>query len=155
MSALLRDPLIRLRKMSEADVDAALVVEEAAQSHPWTRGILSDCLGVGYHCWLCEFDQAIVGLGILSAAAGEAHVLNLCVHPEFQGRGLGRRMLNRLLRIAAEQAAEEVFLEVRDSNQAARGLYDSVGFNEVGRRRGYYPAAEGREDAVLYAKTLF
>jgi ribosomal-protein-alanine N-acetyltransferase len=91
---------------------------------------------------------------VLSVAVGEAHVLNVCVHPDWQGRGLGRRILDRLLRLAREHEADTAFLEVRASNTVAQRLYESAGFNEIGVRRGYYPARVGREDAVVYAKTL-
>jgi ribosomal-protein-alanine N-acetyltransferase len=99
-------------------------------------------------------DRRIVGHGIMSVAAGECHILNLCVHPDFQGRRLGRRMLRRLLDLARRHNADTAFLEVRGSNRPAITLYASEGFGEVGIRRGYYPRAEGREDAVIMARWL-
>jgi ribosomal-protein-alanine N-acetyltransferase len=96
----------------------------------------------------------IVGYGVLSAAAREAHVLNVCVAPEEQHRGHGRRIVLRLLDLARWHHAERVFLEVRPSNPRAIALYESLGFNEIGRRPNYYPARKGREDAVVMAMEL-
>jgi ribosomal-protein-alanine N-acetyltransferase len=96
----------------------------------------------------------VIGYGVLSVAGGEAHVLNICVAPAEQGRGLGRRILARLLDLARWHHAERVFLEVRPSNTAAVALYHSSGFNEIGRRPNYYPGKRGREDALVMAIEL-
>jgi len=154
MSAILQDPLLSFRPMQEQDLDAVVSVEQAAYTHPWSLGIFRDCLRVGYCCWVGELGGAVIGHGVLSVAVGEAHLLNLCVHPEWQGRGLGRKLLRRMLRLARDHRADTAFLEVRVSNGVAQALYESSGFNEVGRRRGYYPARQGREDAIVYAKAL-
>lgn len=154
MSALLKEPSPRMRPMEETDIGAVLAVERAGYPHPWTEGNFRDCLRAGYCCWVLEQDGAIIGHGVLSVAVGEAHVLNVCVHPDRQGRGLGRRILERLLRLAREHEADTAFLEVRASNTVAQRLYESAGFNEIGLRRGYYPARNGREDAVVYARDL-
>lgn len=154
VSAILNEPLLTIRPMRLTEVAEVMAVERAAYTHPWTEGIFLDCLRVGYCCWVCSLDEQLVGHGVLSVAAGEAHLLNLCVHPHSQRRGLGRRLLHRLLRLAAEHQADTVFLEVRVSNRAAIALYRSEGFNEVGLRRDYYPSPAGREDAVVFAKTL-
>jgi ribosomal-protein-alanine N-acetyltransferase len=154
MSALLKEPSPHLRPMEETDIGAVLAVERAGYPHPWTEGNFRDCLRAGYCCWVLEQDGAIIGHGVLSVAVGEAHVLNVCVHPDRQGRGLGRRILERLLRLAREHEADTAFLEVRATNTVAQRLYESAGFNEIGLRRGYYPAHKGREDAVVYARDL-
>jgi ribosomal-protein-alanine N-acetyltransferase len=140
--------------MEAADVPAVLAVERAGYPHPWTEGIFRDCLRAGYCCWVLEVEERMVGHGVLSVAVGEAHILNVCVHPDWQGRGLGRRILERMLRLAREHEADTAFLEVRVSNTVAQRLYESAGFNEIGLRRGYYPSDNGREDAVVYAKAL-
>lgn len=136
------------------EVDEVMGNELAAYDHPWTAGIFQDCLRVGYCCWVCAMGGEPVGHGVLSVAAGEAHLLNLCVHPQWQGHGLGRRLLHRFLRLAAKHHADTVFLEVRVSNKAAIALYESEGFNEIGARRNYYPTDIGSEDAIVFAKTL-
>jgi ribosomal-protein-alanine N-acetyltransferase len=96
-------------------------------------------------------DGVTVGYGILSVGAGEAHVLNLCIDPTRRGQGLGRHLLLRLIGIAGWNHAARLFLEVRPSNPHAIALYTSVGFHEIGRRLRYYPARDGREDAIVMA----
>ena len=152
--------------MHEADLPAVLTVENAAYPYPWTEGIFRDCLRVGYHCLVAEpvarnvprlapgDHRPLVGHAVMSAAVGECHLLNLCVHPDWQGRGLGRRILLRLFAIGRANNADTAFLEVRASNRRAIALYESEGFCEVGLRRGYYPAGERREDAVVMARPL-
>ena len=155
MSAILQEPVPHIRPMTGEDLSDVLAVETSAYSHPWTEGILRDCMRVGYSCWVCELDGEIVGHAVMSVAVGEAHLLNLCVSPGCQGMGVGRRLLQRAVRIAAEREADTMFLEVRESNVAACGLYESEGFGEIGRRRDYYPKdGGGREDALVYAKAI-
>ncbi len=143
-----------IRPMHEEDVPAVMAVEERAYYSPWTDAIFRDCLRVGYSCWVLEQEDAILGYGVLSAAVGEAHLLNLCVAPEQQGKGLGRRLLTHFIDVARHHKAEAMFLEVRPSNHAAIALYESIGFNQVGSRRDYYPAPKGREDALIFALAL-
>jgi ribosomal-protein-alanine N-acetyltransferase len=154
MSALIQDPMLQMRPLQEDDLEAVMEVERLCYPFPWTLGIFRDCLRVGYCCWAYCLDQRIIGYGVMSVAAGEAHILNICIHPEFQGNGLAKRLLGRLLNLAQHHGADTVFLEVRDSNRVAVNLYNVVGFNEIGRRRGYYPAVDGCEDAILFAKSL-
>ena len=143
-----------IQPMSKADISAVFDIENRAYKHGWTEGILRDCLRVGYLCWTVEMAQRIVGYGILSVAADEAHLLNLAIDPEFQKQGLGRQVLHFLLDVAQKQGVETIFLEVRDSNRSAIALYLDEGFNEIGVRNGYYPADSGREDAVIMAYSV-
>ncbi len=154
VNAVLKDPGLRLRPMIEDDLDAVMRVETAAYAHPWTLGIFRDCLRVGYCCWVYYLADEIIGHGVMSVAAGECHILNVCVHPDWQGRGLGRKLLQRLLNLGHQHHADTAFLEVRTSNTAAISLYLNSGFNEVGVRKAYYPAARGPEDALVFAKEL-
>lgn len=154
MSAVVNQPGIALRPMREVDLPDVMDVECAAYPHPWSEGIFRDCLRVGYSCWVILMDRRIVAHGVMSVAAGECHILNLCVHPEWQGRRIGRTMLRRLLASARRRNADTAFLEVRGSNHAALALYELEGFCEVGVRRGYYPHAKGREDAIVMARSL-
>lgn len=144
---------VSFRRMTEADLDAVLKIEYAAFTHPWTRGIFLDGLK-SYDIWLMFDGEQQVGHGVLSIILDEAHLLNITVKPESQGRGLGLRLLEQLMERANERGAKECFLEVRASNQVAYRLYERYGFNEIGRRRDYYPAAGGREDALVMACTL-
>jgi ribosomal-protein-alanine N-acetyltransferase len=154
MSAVINEPWIAFRPMRDVDLPAVMEVEGAAYPHPWSEGIFRDCLRVGYCCWVVLADRRVVGHGVMSVAVGECHILNLCVHPDWQGRRLGRTLLRRLLAIARRHNADTAFLEVRGSNQAALRLYRSEGFGEIGVRRGYYPHPRGREDAVIMARDL-
>jgi len=152
--AILKPTQPEFRRMRAEDLDAVAALETAAYEFPWSRGIFADCLRAGYDCIVLSDDQAVVGYGVLSAAAGEAHVLNVCVLPALHGRGYGRRIVRRLVDIARWLRAERVYLEVRPSNPRAIGLYESLGFNEFGRRPNYYPAKKGREDAIVMAMEL-
>ncbi len=143
-----------LRPMTEADLEAVLAIERRAYSHPWTPGIFRDCLRGPYHCLALEREGWLVGYSVHSVAADEAHLLNLCVEPACRRRGYGRFLLRRVVERVRAQGADTLFLEVRLSNAPARALYESEGFNEVGRRFDYYPAHTGREDAVIYARVL-
>jgi ribosomal-protein-alanine N-acetyltransferase len=140
--------------MEQADIPAVLEIEYAAYAYPWNEGTYLDCLRVGYSMWLMEYRKEVCGYGILSMGAGEAHLLNICVSPTHQGKGLGRELLAHMIEVARSHGNEMMFLEVRPSNIAAIRLYESVGFSEVGVRRGYYPAPTGREDALVLALQL-
>ncbi len=158
MNAQLREEAgqARMRAMQDRDVDAVLAIEQRAYAFPWSAGIFRDCLRAGYGCWVLEHDAGhLLGYAILSVAAGEAHILNVCVDPAAQGRGHGRRLVTRLLDLARWHGARRVFLEVRPSNPVAIALYASLGFAEIGRRPRYYPAAGGREDAVVMGRELY
>ncbi|MFO7286161.1 MAG: ribosomal protein S18-alanine N-acetyltransferase [Gammaproteobacteria bacterium] len=154
MSAAAEQPEVRIRMMQPADLKAIAEVEKAAYEFPWSLEIFRDCLLAGYYAIVLELDGVVSGYSIMSIAAGEAHVLNLCVHPRVQHRGYGRRLLNTLLDKARDADAEKVFLEVRPSNTNALSLYRSVGFQEIGIRPAYYQARWGREDAVILAAQL-
>lgn len=150
--ALQRTP--DFRPMQEGDLEAVLGIERDAYRFPWSPGIFQDCLHVGYSCWVMTVDERVVGYGILSIAAGECHVLNVCVAGEWQGAGLGRAIMEHLMAVAAGHGAGLMLLEVRPSNRRAVHLYRELGFSEVGRRRGYYPDEPGREDALVLARKL-
>ena len=147
-------PEIRIRPMTEADVAEVFAVERASYQFPWSEGIFRDCLRVGYVCRVLTLESQIIGYGVMSVGAGEAHVLNLCVADTYRCRGLGRRMLGYLLDRGAAAGMSEAFLEVRPSNTAAIRLYQAIGFEQVGMRRGYYQAVGGREDAAVLRLTL-
>ena len=144
-----------VRRMQLADLPDVLRNERLGYMHPWTEGIFRDCLRNGQECWLLMSSNLNVGHGILSIAAGESHLLNVCVHPDFQGHGFGRILVQHILERARAGKASTIFLEVRPSNVAACELYDKLGFNEVGIRENYYPSIVGREDALVLAKELF
>ena len=147
--------LNHLHKMKLSDLDRVMQLETLAYPFPWSRKLFEDCLSKpSYTCWVFEYNNSFSGYLISSSAAGEAHILNLCVHPNLQGKGWGRKLLAEAEWIAIQHRADTCFLEVRVSNLAALYLYESSGYNEIGRRKKYYPAKNGREDAIVMAKTL-
>jgi ribosomal-protein-alanine N-acetyltransferase len=148
------NPRTEIRSMQPADLKAVAGVERDAYQFPWSLGIFRDCLLAGYQCLVLDVGGAVMGYGIMSIAAGEAHLLNLCIHPKAQRLGYGRRLLNALLMRATDADAERVFLEVRPSNETALRLYASVGFERIGIRPSYYQALNGREDAVILSVAL-
>ncbi len=154
MSAILSDRGERLRPMTVDDLERVMAIEPLAYEFPWSEGIFRDCLRVGYCCWCYEENGELLGYGVMSVAAGESHILNLTVHPESQRRGIGRKLLNNFIQLARRHRADTLMLEVRPSNKSAIKLYDSMGFNEISRRRNYYPANGGREDALIFALSL-
>lgn len=137
--------------MRMKDLAEVLRNETRAYQFPWTAGIFADCIANSEECWAVWLGGDIVGHGILTCGAGEAHVLNVCIGRDHQGSGHGRRLLEFLLQRARARESGIVFLEVRPSNRVARGLYESMGFREVGRRRDYYPASTGNEEACVMA----
>ena len=141
--------LVKFRAMTPGDVAAVGALERTAYPFPWSDGIFRDCLRVGYLCRVAEVDAQVVAYGIVAMGAGEAHILNLCVRDDLRGRGVGRQMLLLLLERARQAGVAETFLEVRPSNRLAITLYQSVGFVQVGLRKAYYQAEQGREDALV------
>lgn len=143
-----------IREMTNDDLGNVIDVEVAAYEHPWTLGIFRDCLRVGYSCWVYEDGGTVVAHGIVMLSGAESHVLNLCVHPDYQRRGIGRVMLDHLTQASRESGADTILLEVRQSNIIAMQLYMAADFHELGVRSGYYPDHDGREDAIILAKSL-
>ncbi len=143
------------RPMAMADVTNIWRIECAAYPYPWSKSTFADCLfAAGYSNWVLANRDTIFAYGVLSVAAGESHMLNLCADPAYQGQGYGRQMLEKMLDIAREHGAKVMFLEVRPSNTVACRLYERFGFSQIGRRRGYYPGADVREDALVYSLSL-
>jgi ribosomal-protein-alanine N-acetyltransferase len=143
-----------VRAMRFEDLAVVAAIEQEAYPYPWTENIFRDCLRVGYCCVVLEIGGEIIGYAVLSVAAAEAHLLNLCVRPARQRRGLGADLLDWLLARAGEGGAREVFLEVRPSNHAALQLYERAGFRRIGLRRNYYRSDNGREDAVVLSRPV-
>ena len=138
-----------LRQMTADDLDCVAGIEQAAYPFPWTRGIFADCLRAGYDCAALQAGPSLIGYTIQSQGAGENHLLNLCVAPQWQRKGYGNMMLNHAIRQARLQRCSCMFLEVRPSNASGIRLYQQKGFFIVGKRPGYYRSDDGREDAMV------
>jgi ribosomal-protein-alanine N-acetyltransferase len=151
-----QEPLadVSMRLMLDGDVSSIMQIEVRAYPFPWTAGIFRDCIRAGYSCHVLLKDGKIAAYVVMSIGAREAHILNICVCPEQRGKGYGRIMMHKMIALARQLQVDMMFLEVRPSNTAARRLYEKLGFNEVGIRDNYYPAEQGREDALLLAMQL-
>lgn len=146
--------MIIIRPMQQDDVEGVMEIENVVCEFPWTANIFSDCIKVGYGCWVLSEDNKVLGYGLLSLSAGEGHVLNLCIKPSHHHQGLGTWMMKHLINQTRRQAAGSIYLEVRVSNQHAIDLYHKLGFTQIGERKDYYPARNGREDARVLSLSL-
>ncbi len=153
MSALPR-PEPRIRPLAERDLDAVVAIEREIYEFPWTLGNFRDSLAAGYSCWAYHAADGLVGYAVMMIGAGEAHLLNLSIASACQRRGYGKQLLEYLMAVARSYGAQALLLEVRPSNAVARALYAAYGFEQVGVRRDYYPARDGREDALLLTYPL-
>ena len=153
MSAQLEErPL--LRPMRAEDIERVVRVERAIYEFPWTRGNFLDSLRARYHGYVYELGGTLVGYGVVMTGAGEAHLLNLSIAADWQRRGHGRALLALFLDEARARGARSIILEVRPSNPRAALMYERAGFRVIGVRPGYYPAAQGREDALVMERAL-
>jgi ribosomal-protein-alanine N-acetyltransferase len=139
----------KLRPMRMNDLDLIMIIEPQIYPYPWTRGNFVDSLNSGYCAWVLEENEKIIGYALMMLVLDEAHLLNLSIGKSNQKKGLGRYLLEHMVDIAKNNQMAHMFLEVRHSNISAVALYENMGFNEMAIRRGYYPAANGREDAIL------
>ncbi len=145
-------PALRVRSMRADDLDAVMAIESAVYPFPWTRGNFADSLKAGYDAWVFEAAEGasgeLLGYAVVMWIPDEVHLLNLSVDGAIAGRGIGRAMLDWLMRDGRRRGARGMMLEVRPSNHAAIALYRNAGFAQIGVRRRYYPAPHGaREDA--------
>jgi ribosomal-protein-alanine N-acetyltransferase len=143
-----------LRPMLETDLPRIHRIEQASYDYPWSLGNFTDSLRSGYCMWVREAEGEVIGYYAMMAAAGEAHLLNLTIAPPWRRHGLGRGLLQHCVERACGLLAGSLFLEVRTSNTVAIALYHSSGFLDLAVRRAYYPAREGREDALIMKKEL-
>ena len=147
-----KHPLIRRLKLE--DVDRVYEIEKLAYPYPWTRKLFVDCLDAGYALFGLQIGKDLVGYTIFNWAVGEAHLLNLCIHPDWQHRGFGSLLLEYAINHVARLENEAIYLEVRTSNIRAAKLYKNRGFRVIGSRRSYYQAGDGREDAIVMRLVL-
>jgi ribosomal-protein-alanine N-acetyltransferase len=154
VSHVVRQVEAHVRQMRHEDLVHVSDIERRSYDFPWSHGVFRDCLLAGYQCIVLELNGEVSGYGVLSVAAGEAHILNLCVEPAYRSHGFGERLLDEMLMRARVAAVREIFLEVRPSNENALALYKKKGFHKVADRPAYYQAREGREDAAVLKKKL-
>lgn len=138
-----------IRLMKEADIPAVLLVEKDSYEFPWSAGNFHDSILAGYRAWVYEVGGEIIGHAVLMTALDEAHLLNITVAPGWRRQGLGSRLLKHAMNAARMLQVRTLYLEVRPSNRGAVELYEKAGFEAFALRKGYYPAQEGREDALV------
>lgn len=153
MSAVLQNAPV-LAPMRPEEIDAVMAIEPRAYPFPWTRANFADSLAAGYSAWTCRMEGELIGYAVMMLVLDEAHLLNITVAPDWQRHGYGLLVMHHLFAVARGHGAKRMFLEVRPSNASGQGLYRKLGFETISRRRGYYPAGSGREDAVVMALTL-
>ena len=154
MSAVVEDAVPILRPMREHDIPRVFAIESRSYDFPWSVGVFADCLRVGYCCWTTVEGRELAGYGIMTVAAQECHILNICVDPGYRRRGHANGLLEQLLDSAIRHGAKAAYLEVRPSNRAALDLYLGAGFSRIAERPAYYPARDGREDALVLSKQI-
>lgn len=142
------------RDMTDADLDAVVAAEVRIHPFPWTRGNFADSLASGHGAWVAQEGGMMIGFAVMMQVLDEAHLLNISVLPELQRQGRGAAMLKHLFDLARARGVTRVLLEVRRNNVSGQALYRRHGFVEIGRRRDYYRAHEGREDAIVMACEL-
>lgn len=154
MITLMAEPRTSIRSMTHGDLATVSDIERRSYEYPWSHGVFRDCLLAGYQNIVLLRGDVVAGYGVLSVAAGEAHILNICIDPHYRSRGYGEKLLDEMLFRARAASVRQIFLEVRPSNQRAIALYRKKGFHLVAKRPAYYQAHGGREDAAVLAKKL-
>lgn len=142
------------RPLRPEDIQEMLDIERQGYSHPWAEGVFRDCFKPGYRLWGAWLGEALVGYAVVVYVLDEVQLLNLCVHPGVRGHGTGKHLLRQLIAEAVCESMNQVVLEVRLTNKVACKLYRNEGFEEIGRRPGYYPTPSGREDARVMSLLL-
>ena len=154
MSAVFKSMEAGFAPMTDDRLEQVVAIERRAYDHPWTRGNFADSLRSGYHARILEAGDTVLGYFVAMQGVDEVHLLNITVEPTWQRQGWGRIMLDALALWSRAQGAQWLWLEVRTSNTRAQQVYQHYGFRRVGERRNYYPAYQGREDAIVMSLKL-
>ncbi len=143
-----------IREASVDDLPEVLEVESTGYPFPWSEAVFLDCFKPHYTFLVLTLNNQVIAYAVISDVVGEAHLLNICVHSDFNRHGLGTRLLHSVIKTAITQKCDSILLEVRKSNIAAKLMYEKFGFTMIGIRKNYYPAENGREDALMYQLDL-
>ena len=147
---------IRVEELLADDFEKIIEIESRAYSVPWKREVMEKIFQQDLKRIKLIYQEQLAGYAFLSSVLDEGHLLHITIDPNYQGLGLGRRLLQYILELGQQKGLSSIFLEVGEGNTPARGLYQSIGFNEIGLRKGYYPCKDGsREDAIVMAYTIF
>ncbi|MDN3653858.1 ribosomal protein S18-alanine N-acetyltransferase [Thalassotalea ponticola] len=144
----------RIVDFNLADVDSVYAIELASNHYPWSKNILTSCIGGRYISRMMLHEQSVCGFYIVDKVIDEMTLMEICVHPRFQGQGLGHLLMSDLISIAAEHDIKLIHLEVRASNQNAQRLYAKHKFKQIAQRDNYYPTDNGHEHAIIMQRTF-
>ncbi len=140
--------------MRLSDLDEVMRIEKKSYPIGWSKSVMRDCIKSDYHTIVLKKDKQVIGFGIIMTALDEAHLLNMCIDSDFQGKGYGRKLLKYLKNICLCNHCKIFLLEVRESSLVAQSLYKSFGFKQIGLRKNYYKKPNGREHAIVMNKSL-
>lgn len=154
MSAVVNQEKFSVRGMKHGDLKRVISIEQKSYQYPWSEKIFLDCLASNYSCLVAELDDYVIAYCIVSMAAGEGHLLNVCVCPSYRNQKFAQKLIAEVIDGFVDKTVSTIFLEVRVSNLPAQKLYSNLGFEKVGRRLNYYPAMRGREDAYIFSLNL-
>lgn len=142
-----------IKEMKENNIDGIVNIENKCFSSPWTReGIEEELINPLSHFLVAVADEIEAGYIGVQEICGEAYVTNVGVLPEYRRNGIARALVSAAINAAEERECEFITLEVRESNAAAIALYEALGFENAGRRKGFY--TKPNEDALLFTKTF-
>ncbi|WP_369309865.1 ribosomal protein S18-alanine N-acetyltransferase [Providencia rettgeri] len=147
--------MMKISTLKQSDLATAFLIEKLSHDFPWTERVFYGNQGEKYHNLKISINNQIVGYAITQCVLDEATLFNIAIHPDYQGKGYGRLLLEQLINELINKGIITLWLEVRESNASALKLYEKLGFHEVTVRKDYYPAKNGREDALVLALTLF
>lgn len=142
------------RTMRSTDLEQVVRIEREIFLFPWSLQNFADSLQAGYICQVIDQDNVIYGYSVMMLGPDEAHLLTIGIAASQQGQGWGERLLQHFIHLAQQQNRKTMLLDVRESNHSAAKLYRRLGFKEIARRKGYYPAMSGREDAIVMERSL-
>jgi ribosomal-protein-alanine N-acetyltransferase len=148
------ESLLATRRMLEDDVEQVILIEREVFLFPWSKINFQDSITAGYDCRILEQDNLIFGYGVMMTDPDEAHLLTIGIAAKWQNKGWGGKLLQYFIALAKQQKSTSMLLDVRESNTGATLLYKKIGFQEIAKRKGYYPAMCGREDAIIMKLSL-
>ena len=150
--------LIHFKSVTDENINELMAIENACHTHPWTLKTMQSCLQGRYFNLAAFDDEQMIGFYIGEKAGPDFTLMDICVTPKHQGKGIAKQLLSKFIEHGEQQNAENLFLEVRESNTRAIKLYEQAGFIEMSVRKNYYPSDDatknGFEDAILMGMAL-
>lgn len=145
---------VNYKPMRSSDLETVYKIEQSVNSNGWTMNIFQQSLQNNNCIVMNSGSGEIIGFLVLQFIMDECHILNICIHPQYQGKGFGKKLLQYALEISTQKNVVVCFLEVRESNIKAINLYNQFGFNEIQVRKNYYKNGKSRENAIEMSLSL-